>query len=104
MVGDGEWRPRALIADEDLAVRSAIAARLERDGYQVDQCASGAEVLAYRGELDLLVLDQRVPGSAALELVYLMRQASRRTPVLLMIGQPDALLLDESGRLGVTVL
>jgi CheY-like chemotaxis protein len=113
MTIDGEWRPRVLVADDDRELRETIATQLRGEGYEVHEVASGDEVLSVlgaerarseRGEIDLLLLDVRMPGGSGLDLVFRLRNAHWRTPVLLMTAFPDALLLDDADRLGVTVL
>ncbi|HTJ46193.1 MAG TPA: response regulator [Kofleriaceae bacterium] len=97
---DREWRPRVLIADDDREERGRIAQWLRREGYDVYEVATADEVLGYR-EIDLLFLDARVAG---IDFVYRLRTARVRTPALLVTAQPDAIMLDDAERLGVTVL
>jgi CheY-like chemotaxis protein len=54
---------RVLVVDDDAAIRQAVAALLEDDGYVVDQAANGLEALA---RLDqhlpkVVLLDMRMP-------------------------------------------
>jgi CheY-like chemotaxis protein len=65
-------RPGVLIADDELPVRTVVAAHLEREGFAVWTAADGLEALStffdHTGEVDVLLLDVSlpdIPGPAA---------------------------------------
>ena len=65
----------ALIADDSLAVRRLVAARLRREGYSMREAADGHAALA-EIELDppdLLIVDDVLPGLSGVELVEGLR-------------------------------
>ena len=82
--------PRVLLVDDDAAVRRALAAMLQRNGIQVREAESAAEVieLDQKGELacDVLLSDVRMPGMDGVELALVMRSCQPQLPILLMSG------------------
>lgn len=79
-----------LLVDDDTAVRRALAAMLKRNGIQVREAASAAEVieLDQNGALacDVLLSDVRMPGMDGVELALVMRSRQPQLPILLMSG------------------
>lgn len=79
-----------LLVDDDTAVRRALAAMLTRNGIQVREAASAAEVieLDQDGALacDVLLSDVRMPGMDGVELALVMRSRQPQLPILLMSG------------------
>jgi signal transduction histidine kinase/CheY-like chemotaxis protein len=79
-----------LLVDDDTAVRRALAAMLKRNGVQVREAASAAEVieLDQSGALacDVLLSDVRMPGMDGVELALVMRSRQPQLPILLMSG------------------
>jgi signal transduction histidine kinase len=98
--------PRAtlLIVEDDLGLARLQQRRLERAGYTVLVTAS-AEEAAQRvelGDIDLLILDQRLPGGVSgLELYQRMRAANQDVPAILVTGLRQDELLLEALRAGV---
>ena len=81
---------RILLVDDDAAVRRALAAMLKRNGMQVREASSAAEVieLEHHGELacDVLLSDVRMPGMDGVELALVIRSRQPQLPILLMSG------------------
>jgi two-component system cell cycle sensor histidine kinase/response regulator CckA len=81
---------RVLLVDDDTAVRRALAAMLKRNGIQVREATSAAEVIEFdqNGELacDILLSDVRMPGMDGVELALVMRSRQPQLPILLMSG------------------
>ena len=65
----------ALVADDSVAVRRLVAARLRRDGYDVREAADGYEAWERIEERvpDLLIVDDVLPGLSGVELVEALR-------------------------------
>lgn len=101
-------RPRVLLAEDDVALRSLLAATLRKDGYEVLEARDGAEVLGQlEGVLDsdrgwtasspppkapdLIISDIRMPGLTGFEVLDAIRSARLRTPVILItaFGAPE---------------
>ncbi len=105
---------RVLVVEDDGELRAMIGARLRRQGFAVFEVVSGDDALTLLAnmverrwpsdDVDLIVMDVRMPGTSGLEVAQILRVADWVTPVLLMTAYPDADLLDEAARLGVTVL
>ena len=71
---------RILIIDDETNIRTMIKLALEHSGYRVDAAADGAEGLLKYGDgtgLDLVLLDQRMPGMPGIEV---QREIFRRNP------------------------
>lgn len=107
-------RARILVADDDAAMRTVVADTLETDGYRVRVASSGRAFLdaivsidggqhAMDG-VDLVLLDNRMPGMTGLEALRRLRQNERNTPAILMTAYPAPQVEAEATSLGATVL
>ncbi|MDT5270465.1 MAG: two-component system, cell cycle response regulator DivK [Acidobacteriota bacterium] len=86
--GRGARRFSILYAEQAPLVADAVRETLEAEGWRVEVCTSGDEVLRrLQGEsrFDLLILDFRLPGLDGLELVRRARALPRavRTPIIM---------------------
>jgi signal transduction histidine kinase len=97
-------RATVLIVEDDLGLARLQQRRLERAGYTVLVTANAAEA-AQRvelGDVDLLILDQRLPGGVSgLELYQRMRAANQDVPAILVTGLREDELLLQALRAGV---
>ncbi len=107
--GAGGYAPRmalrVLLVDDDSHLRLALTKALTRKGLDVTDLAGGEGAvellrtgLAPAGQLDVCVLDLRMPGLSGLDV--LRRTLGRRVPVVVLTGHgtvPDAV---EAMRLG----
>lgn len=77
---------RILIAEDDAAIASGLAASLRARGYAVDRVEDGADAdLALQGHAyDLLVLDLGLPSLHGTELLSRMSQRGATLPVLVV--------------------
>ncbi len=107
-------RALILVADDDGEMRDAVAETLHADGYQVRVASSGRAFLdaianleagqqAMRG-VDLVVLDNRMPGMSGLDALRTLRGTTRATPAILMTAYPTLAVEAEAFRLDATVL
>ena len=82
---------RVLIADDDRAIREALARALELEGYDVVAVVDGVEALseAHCGRFDSLVLDVMMPGIDGLAVCRVLRAEGDRTPVLMLTARID---------------
>ena len=94
------------VVDDDQGVRESIAFLLETVGYDVAQYASTHEFLRdHRGHpLIGLILDERMPGVAGLELTEHLRAEGRMLPILLVTGSPSPVMVARAAELGIKVL
>ena len=97
--------PRALLVDDDAAMRAVIATRLRALGVECIEVADGAEALdQVRAQPpDLLVLDVTLPGMDGFELVDLLRhEPARSLPLLVYTGRDLNATERRSLTLGIT--
>ncbi|RMG27377.1 MAG: DNA-binding response regulator, partial [Gammaproteobacteria bacterium] len=66
---------RALVVEDEPALREALVARLRAEGYAVDAAPDGEEGLYYGREypIDVAVVDLGLPGVSGLELIRRLR-------------------------------
>ena len=65
----------ALVADDSVAVRRLVCARLRQDGCEVGEAADGLDALQQLVDStpDLLIVDDVLPGLSGVELVQVLR-------------------------------
>jgi signal transduction histidine kinase len=94
---DRSRRATLLIVEDDLGLARLQQRRLERAGYTVLTSASAQEAAqcAEQGNIDLLILDQRLPGGVSgLELYQQLKVRGVDVPAILVTGlREDELLL-----------
>ncbi|MDJ0942332.1 MAG: response regulator [Kiloniellales bacterium] len=81
-----------LIVDDDRRIREMLATYLEEQGFKVSQAESGKQLrkeLA-AAEVDLVLLDQVIPGDDGLALLRELRQQSS-VPVIMITGKGEML-------------
>lgn len=88
-----------LLVDDDEQVRKSLSMMLETAGMVVVTAASGAECLQIideRGdEIELILIDQTMPGTSGLETSGLLRERGCRRPVVLMSGYSEVAIDEE---------
>jgi two-component system, cell cycle sensor histidine kinase and response regulator CckA len=86
-------RPIILLGEDDVAVRRVATTILERHGYEVRGAEDGERVLkvfeASRGQVALVVLDQRMPGLGVNTIVTRLLELEPGARVLLMSGYTE---------------
>lgn len=82
---------RVLLADDEPIVRRLTVTLLELAGYQVVDVADGQAALEWleREEFDVVLSDVVMPQKGGIELLAALREAGKRTPVVLMTGYSD---------------
>jgi two-component system, response regulator, stage 0 sporulation protein F len=90
---------RILVAEDDVEMRRVVADALRDDGYEVVEVADGGRLLvdiaarikagADVDSIDLIVSDIRMPICTGLQILEVLRQAHRHTPVILMTAFGD---------------
>lgn len=81
---------RVLVVDDEDAARGAVAAGLRAAGYVVAEAADGTAGLAAAlgSEVDLIVLDLRLPGMEGEEVLAALRR-THDTPVIVVSSKRD---------------
>lgn len=105
---------RVLIAEDNFVFRYLVEATLHEEGFEVECSESGSGLLAKLNAIevrefpdegvDLIVLDQRMPGLTGLEVLKKLRASNCEIPVILMTAFPDPSMEAEANRLGVPLL
>ena len=99
-----EQRATVLIVEDDVGVARLVRARLERAGHAVE-CVTTSEAgmeRVGRGGVDLLVLDQQLPGGVSgLQLYERVKAAGFDVPAILATGFSDEATMLQAIRAGV---
>jgi PAS domain S-box-containing protein len=78
------------IVDDEPLVRRATRGMLVRHGYRVVECSNGEELLALfeapTGTIDLVLLDQVLPGQSGERILSVLRKRAPEIPVVMMSG------------------
>ena len=82
---------RLLVADDEAAVREALALVLDLNGFEVTTATDGGEVIRALSAQspDALILDVLMPGLDGLEVCRRIRATGNRTPVLMLTARAE---------------
>ncbi|MCA8966003.1 MAG: response regulator, partial [Planctomycetes bacterium] len=83
---------RILIVDDHRAVREELAFALDYEGWQTLEAADGPAGLAaveQHPDIDLVLLDVKLPGLDGLEVLDRIRQLRADLPVVMISGHGD---------------
>jgi two-component system response regulator MprA len=80
---------RALIVEDEAAVRDALVRALETEGYELSLAVDGAEALSMVADRqpEIVVLDVMLPVMDGLEVARRLRAAGNRVPVLMLTAR-----------------
>lgn len=80
---------RILVAEDEKDLNRVISKRLEKEGYSVDSCFNGEDVLycVAAGEFDAIILDIMMPVKDGLTALREIRSKKIDTPVLLLTAK-----------------
>src|SRR5690606_19064729 len=96
--------PTVLIADDEPSIRRTLREILEYEGYDVEEAADGEEALdkARSGEVDLLLLDIKMPKRDGMEVLQALNEdgAGPPLPVVMISGHGTVETAVEATRLG----
>jgi two-component system, NtrC family, response regulator AtoC len=77
--------PRILVVDDEPLIRWSLAERLTQEGYKVAEAGTAKEAVAAFGpQIDLVLLDYRLPDSDGLRLLKEFKHAEPDVPVVLL--------------------
>ncbi|HKY31121.1 MAG TPA: sigma-54 dependent transcriptional regulator [Candidatus Polarisedimenticolia bacterium] len=93
---------RILIVEDEKLLRWALRERLERDGYQVHEAATGGEGLKLVDDpgVDLVLLDHRLPDMTGLDVLRSMMTDHADVPVILVTAYSTLETAVEAIKLG----
>ena len=108
------YKPCILLAEDDDAFRSLLAAQLRADGYRVIDVRDGTEALEYlmrfqhapqgRWFLDLVVTDIHMPGLTGLDLASVVRHDGMPARIVCITAFADAETRERARLLGADAL
>ena len=80
---------RLLLVEDDETLRGNLSERLRREGYAVDEAATGTDGLFMASEypIDVAVVDLGLPDLDGLEIIRSLRRSGRNTPVLILTAR-----------------
>ena len=78
-----------LVVEDDPRVGAVLEQGLREEGLQVDLVSDGerAIALASTGDYHLVLLDYMLPGKSGPEVAHALRDAGRRTPILMLTAR-----------------
>lgn len=87
-----------LIADDADTIRTLLTIALESEGYEVLTSTNGVETFEVGSqlELDLVILDQLMPGLLGLEIMDKWKSEGLDIPVIMLSGVDDENIVIES--------
>jgi DNA-binding response OmpR family regulator len=110
----GRRRPRLLLAEDDVELRSLLALALRRDGFDVVEAHDGFQLLDFMGmaliegervrPVDLIVSDLCMPGWNGLQILAGVRAAQWAVPVILISAFADQRAHQQARRLDATLI
>ncbi len=80
---------RVLVIEDEDQLRAQISARLEKEGYAVDQAADGVDghYMGMEYPLDVAVVDLGLPEMPGIEVIGKWRAAGRTFPILILTAR-----------------
>lgn len=93
-------RIRVLVVDDSVDHRTLISRRLEQAGIQVHTAAGAEQALSGLDEVDLVLLDYRLPGASGLEVLEQIRARDGAPSVVMVTGAGSTEVAVEAMRAG----
>ncbi|MDP3735707.1 MAG: response regulator [bacterium] len=74
-----------MLCEDDLPITRALALKLTRAGYHTTVASSGVDAIELLGQThyDLIILDLVMPNKDGFEVLAELREADKRTPVII---------------------
>jgi len=97
-------RRKILIIDDDASVLKCYGALFRRQGYdpflEADGASAERHLEGYR-DVEVVVLDYRMPGTNGLDLLRRLRNRDFRAPAVLVTAFTNREMIQEAKRLGI---
>lgn len=95
-------KPTALVVDDEASVRTLIQRALGEAGYHVFTAASGEEALSLlsQSEVEVMLLDIRMPGLSGLEVLKRVQAERPDTSVIMVTAVADTQTAVETMKVG----
>lgn len=108
-------KSRVVVAEDDPALRRALAIALDCDGYEVIEVEDGSQLLDLIGDqaltidagspcLDLLITDVCMPGFSGLQALAAIRQLALNTPCIVVTAFITPEIEAQAMRLGAAAM
>ena len=80
---------RALVVEDEAALRESVAARLRDDGFTVDEAGDGEEGLYFGQEYnpDVAIIDLGLPKLPGMDLIRRLREDGHDFPILILTAR-----------------
>jgi response regulator NasT len=101
MTGTAELR-RLLLLDDDRLVLATLGEGLRQAGYHVTTASSveEAEDALAAGNIDLAILDVRMPGVSGIDLAWRLHDANSEVPFIFLTAYSDEELVEQASEAG----
>jgi DNA-binding response OmpR family regulator len=95
---------KILIVDDEDTLRELVRNELEHNGFEVVEAPGGAEALSYLvgNEVDLVILDIKMPGLGGLDVLQRIREDDLARKVIMLTGVGELKIARESLELGAS--
>lgn len=95
---------RVLIVDDDITIGELLNDGLSQDGYHCEIASTAEEALSKckTNECDIALVDIMLPNASGLELLGLLQEGSRRTPVIMLTAVQDVDTAVQAMKLGAS--
>ena len=80
---------RALVVEDDPALREQVCRHLSDEGYAVDSAADGeqGQYMAVEYPLDIAIIDLGLPKTPGIAIIKAVRKAGRSYPILILTAR-----------------
>lgn len=101
-----ERLPVVLLVDDEKHILSALGRSLRREGYEILTAGSAKAALETLGqrEVDLIVSDQKMPGTSGIAFLAEVERGGSRVPRVLLTGWPEEVPQAEIERAGISAV
>jgi CheY-like chemotaxis protein len=88
---------KILVVDDEEQIRESLVQFLEARGHRATSSPDAMAGLEHvRGEVDLVITDQRLPGMTGIEFIRAIRRVRPSLPVIMITGYPDLPTVQEA--------
>ena len=93
---------KILVVDDQYGIRVLLCEILQKDGYQMFEAANGVQALKIvkEEELDLVLLDMKIPGMDGIEILKRIKEDKPEIGVIMMTAYGELNLINEAINLG----
>ncbi|MGN1387951.1 MAG: response regulator [Bacillus sp. (in: firmicutes)] len=93
---------KILIVDDQFGIRILLNEVLQKEGYTTFQAANGPQALgiAKEHELDLVLLDMKIPGMDGIEILRRLKEYDKDISVIIMTAYGELDMIQQAKDLG----